>query len=122
MASHASAVSLGFKAAAAISRGMAVKAGADNKHVDKATAGTDKIIGLAMNTVTAAEDTIDVALPGGGAVGLLGDTVAFGDLLTADSGGKLVATTTANDRVVAIAMDAGAVNDLISVHVVVSNH
>lgn len=112
---------LAFKADGAMSQGMAVKAGSDREHVAKSTAATDKIVGLAFSSPTAAGETMEVCLPGGGGKGLCGGTVAFGDLLTADSGGKLVATTTANDRVVAIAMEDGVVNDLIAVNVVISN-
>lgn len=121
MSSYAEPKCLSFKAAGAIPKGSAVKAGADNAHVAKATAATDKIIGIALNDAAAAEDVVEVGLPGGGAAGLAGGTIAFGDLLTSNASGALVATTTANDRVVGIAMDAAVVNDLFSVHVVVSN-
>jgi hypothetical protein len=122
MASFAEQNSLGFKCDGVLSRGMVVKAGSDKSHVAKATAGTDKVIGLAMNDTSAAEDSVDVALPGGGAAGLLGGTVSFGDLLTADSAGKLVATTSANDKIVAQAMEDGVVGDIIGVNVVIGNY
>lgn len=122
MSGHANANCLTFKADAAISKGMAVKAGSDRNHVAKATAATQKIIGLAMNDAATAEDKVEVALPGGGAKGLCGDTVSFGDLLTADSAGKLVATTTANDKVVAQALEDGVVGDLIAVSVTMGNY
>jgi hypothetical protein len=121
MSSHAQPNCLTFKAGAAISKGMAVKPGADNSHVVKAAAATDKAVGLALCDAAAAEDKVEVALPGGGAKALLGGTVSFGDLLASDAAGKLVATTTADNRVVAIAMEDGVASDLISVHVVVSN-
>lgn len=122
MSSYSEVKVLAFKADGAISQGMAVKAGSDNKHVAKATAATQKIIGLAWSSPEAAEDTMEVALPGGGGKGLCGDTVSFGDLLTADSAGKLVATTTGNDRVIAVAMEDGVVGDLISVEVIAGNY
>jgi len=121
MSSYAQPNVLTFKATAAIPKGSAVKAGASNQYVTLAAAATDKIIGIAMNAATAANEFVEVALPGGGASGLAGGVIAFGDLLTSDAAGALVATTTANNRVVAIAMDAAAANDLVSVHVVVSN-
>jgi hypothetical protein len=107
---------------ATISVGMVVKAGSDEGHVALAAAATDKSVGIAMSPVTAAEDAIEVAMAGGGAKGLLGGTVAFGDYLASDAAGKLVATTTANDKVVAQALQAGVVNDLISVQVVSFNY
>jgi len=122
MSVHAPSNVLTFKCDGAISKGMVVKPGTDKDHVAKSVLATSKNLGLAMNTTTAAEDKVEVALPGGGAKGLCGDTVSFGDLLTADSAGKLVATTTANDRVVAVAMEDGVADDLISVHVVASNY
>lgn len=122
MSSYAEPKILAFKAAGAISQGMVVKPGADKSHVAKATAATDKNIGLAMCDTLNAEEIIEVALPGGGGKALLGGSVSFGDLLTADSNGKLVATTTANDRVIAMAMEDGVANDLISAHVVASNY
>lgn len=122
MASHLKEKCLAYKAAGAISRGMAVKPGADRSHVAKATAATDKIIGLAISTTENAEETIEVAHPGGGAVALLGDTVSAGDLLTADANGKLIATTTANNKIIAQALEDGVLNDLIAVNVIVGNY
>lgn len=117
MSSHAKANALTFFAGAAISKGMVVKPGADNKHVLKSASATSKNFGIAMGDAAAAEDLVEVALPGGGAKGLLGGTVSFGDLLTSDANGKLVATTTTADRYVATAMEDGVSGDLISVHI-----
>lgn len=122
MSSFAQPNLLTFKAGSTgIVEGCVVKPGADNKHVLISASATSKNFGIAQNAAAAAEDLVEVALPGGGAKGLAGDTISFGDLLTSDSAGKLVATTTANDRVVAIAMEDAVVGDLFSVHVVVSN-
>lgn len=107
---------------ATIQVGMAVKAGSDEAHVALAAAATDKVIGLAMSPVSAIEDVLEVAAPGGGAKGLLGGTVAFGDFLTSNAAGKLVATTTANDKVIAQALQAGVADDLISVQVTSFNY
>lgn len=112
---------LTFKADGAIPKGSAVKIGTDDKHVAKATAATDKLIGIAQNAATDAEDLVEVALPGGGAKGLSGGSISAGDLLTADSNGALVATTTANNRVVGIAMQDAVSADIFAVEVVVSN-
>ena len=121
MSSHACPNVLTFKAGGAIPKGSVVKPGADREHVAKATAATDKSFGLAQNAAAAAEDLVEVALPGGGAKALAGGSISFGDLLAADSNGALVATTTANDRVVAVAMEDAVAGDLFSCHVVVSN-
>lgn len=113
---------LTFKAGAAIAKGCVVKPGADKDHVLVSAAATSKNFGIAQNAAVAAEDLVEVALPGGGAKGLCGGTISFGDLLTADADGKLVATTTANDKVVAQALEDGVVGDLISVLCVNSNY
>jgi hypothetical protein len=59
-----------FLADAAIAKGKAVKIGTDAKHVAVGAANTDKCIGIAQSASTAAEDPIEVALQGGGALGL----------------------------------------------------
>ncbi len=107
-----------LKCGAAITKGMIVKPGADRDHVVKTAAATSKNLGIALNDTTTAEDKVEIALPGGGAKVLLADTVSFGDLITGDSAGKGVATVTAGDRYVAIAMEDGVVGDLIAVEVV----
>jgi len=119
MSSHSDSKIQSFKAAAAIARGLCVKAGADREHVAVCSAATDKIVGLTNSAPTEAEEMVEVCLPGGGAKGKLGGTVSWGDMLTSDSAGKLVATTTENDRIVAMAMEDGVANDLIAVEVVV---
>jgi len=105
------------KADGAISKGQAVKIGSDLKHVAKATAATDKIIGVAQNDAVNAEDPVEVAMPGGGGLGKLGDTVAAGDLLTADGSGNLIATTTPGNRTIAAAQDGGVVGDLVALEI-----
>jgi Uncharacterized conserved protein (DUF2190) len=112
---------LTFKADAAIPMGCVVKAGSDNAHVAKSVLATNKNIGIAQNAATILDDKVEVALTGGGAKGLAGGTIAFGDLLTSDANGALVATTTAGDRIVGIAMDAAVAGDLFSVEVSVGS-
>ena len=118
MASYFQPNLLAFKAAAALVAYKAVKAGADKAHVAVCSAGTDNVVGICQSVSEAAEDVIEVALPGGGAKALLGGSVSFGDLLVADSAGKLVASTTPGDRYIAMAMQDGVLDDVISVHVV----
>lgn len=119
MSAHFQPNVLTFKADGAIAKGKCVKPGTDKDHVVVSALATSKNVGLAMNTVTTAEDKVEVALPGGGAKGLLAGSVSFGDLLTPDSSGALVATTTPGDRYVAMAMEDGSAADLIAVHVIV---
>lgn len=109
---------LTFKCAAAIAIGLVVKPGADKEHAIVSAAATSKNFGINQTEATVAEDPIEIALPGGGGLAKLGGTVSFGDFLTADSAGKLVATTTAGNYVVAQALQDGVANDLIAVNVV----
>lgn len=123
MASHSQPRIVAFKSdTASIAIGSVVKAGSDKSHVAKAAAATEKAVGIAMSLVEAAEQAVEVAVQGGGAKGLLGGTVSFGDFLASDSDGKLVATTTANNKVIAQAMEDGVANDLIAVEVVSFNY
>src|SRR5690606_31320133 len=119
--SHYRANPLSYKSSAAIAKGKAVTLDATGKIVTAANAKTDKSVGLAMHAAGDAGETIEVAHPGGGAKGLLGGTVSAGDLLAPTTGGALIATTTANDRIIAMALEDGVDGDLISVMVVVSN-
>jgi len=108
-----------FKILAAASRGMVVKySSTDGKTLAKATAGTDKLAGILQNTTTDANEIAEVAKPGGGAMGLLADTVAAGDELTAGATGALVKVTAAHHIVIAVAEQAGVSGDLIAVEVV----
>ncbi len=109
---------LTFKAGAAIPEGSVVKPGADNQHVLKSAAATSKNFGIAQNAALAAEDKVEVALPGGGGKGLAGGSISFGDCVTSDGNGALVTTVTAGDRVVAIAMEDASAGDLFSLQVV----
>lgn len=108
---------LTFKCDSAISKGMCLKPGTDKDHVVKSAAATSKNYGIALNDTTTAEDKVEVAVPGGGAKALLGGTAAVGDLLTSDSSGYLVVTTTPGDRYIAVCMEDGVVGDLVGVMV-----
>lgn len=117
MSSYSQPRILSFKAAAAMAKGVCVKAGADREHVAICSAATDKIIGISQTAPTAADEMIEVATNGGGAKAKLGGTVSMGDKLTSDASGLLVATTTENDNIVAVAMEDGVANDIIGVEV-----
>lgn len=119
MASYSEPRILTFKAAAAMAAYKAVKAGADKEHTAVCSAKTDKHIGIAQSAPTAADDSVEVAVPGGGAKALLGvGGASFGDLLAPGADGKLIVTTTAADRYIAMAMQDGVEGDVIGVEVV----
>jgi len=103
---------------AAIAKGKAVKIGTDKQHVAVGAANTDKCIGIAQNTVTTAEDAVEVAMVGGGAKGLLGEGVSAGAYLVSHTDGTLVKANTAGDHVCAMALEDGDASDLINVAVV----
>lgn len=118
MASHFQANINTFNAAGTIALGKAVTLDATGKIVTVANAVTDKTVGLAQNLVAVGDKT-EVALPGGGGKALLGGTVAAGDLLAPTTGGALIASTTENDRMIAMAMEDGVTGDIINVMVLV---
>lgn len=118
MSSYAEVKALTFKAGGAIPEGAIVKPGADNKHVVVSAASTSKNLGIAQNVTVNAEDKVEIALPGGGAKGLAGGAISFGDLLTSDASGNCIATTTPGDRYVGMAMEDAVSGDLFSVHIV----
>ena len=122
MASSSQPRVLSFLASAAVEAFRVVKFGADDKHVTKSSAATDKHCGIAQCASTAAEDTLEVAIQGGGAKAVLGGNVTRGDYLTSDGNGKLITTVTADDNVIAQAMGSGVLNDVIGVEVVNFNY
>lgn len=122
MASSKAPVIQAFLADAAIAKGKVVKLGTDFKHVAVCSAATDKSFGILQSAPGSAEAVCEVAMPGGGAKGLAGGTITTGDLLAPDSAGKLVATTTENDRVVAIALQDAVADDIFNVDVVIAVH
>lgn len=108
-----------FKAGGTIVKGHAVKIGADAKHVIESTATTDKHIGIAMGSASSGDD-VEVALPGGGCEVKAKTTFTAGQLLTSESDGLIKKVAAAGDRVVAMALDDAAANDLCPAMVVVS--
>lgn len=107
-----------FYSDAAIAKGSAVKIGTDREHVAVGSANTDKCIGIAQNAATAAEDAVEVALPGGGAKALLGEDVSAGAYLVCHTDGTFVLPNAAGDHVCAIAMEDGDSGEFIDVMVV----
>lgn len=119
MASSSSPKIVAILAGAAIAKGKAVKKGSDDSHVIAGTANTSRCVGVCQNVVTAAEDVAEIALPGGGAKGLLGETVVMGDLLVSHTDGSLVKANASGDHIIAMAMKDGVANDLIDIEVMV---
>lgn len=111
-----------FKAGSAIALGVAVKMGASKDYVVPCTAKTDKSIGISQGVASAAEDKIEIALVGGGAKAKAGGVVALGDMVAPTTDGSLIVTTTANDRVIGIALEDAVLGDIFSVAVAPSNY
>lgn len=102
----------GYVATAAIADGLCVKLSSGNVVV--ATAATDKIIGVTVGAVAAGETgTIRLRSAAGTMKVKLAGTVTVGARLTSNGAGALIATTTAADEVVCIAMEAGVSGDFI---------
>lgn len=115
MASSSTPNIVSFLADAAIAKGKAVKAGTDFKHVAVGAANTDRCHGILQTATTAAEDVAEVAQPGGGAKGLLGETVAAGDDLVSHTDGSLVKPNAEGDQIIARAIQGGVAGDLVDV-------
>lgn len=105
-----------YLAGAALEKGQAVKL--SSGAVVKAAASTDRVIGIAQNTVTAAGDAVEVASIGGGAYAKAGGTIAEGDLLGVNTDGDLVKVANQHDIIIAQAMEGAVDNDIFSVNVV----
>lgn len=111
-----------YEASAAIAKGCAVKIGSNNKTATQASAASDKTVGIAQNAPANAGDRCEVAMPGGGALGLAGGTIAAGDPLTVNGSGQLVSSTTTGDRIVGWAEESAVAGDLFSVAVGLGLH
>lgn len=109
---------LTFIAGGAIPLGVPVKAGADKEHVVVCTAASDKSIGIAQSVAAASGDTVEVALPGGGAKALSQGAISMGDILVPSTAG-VVASTANGERHCAMAMEDAVSGDLFAVEVVV---
>jgi len=118
MASSSTPRILAILAGAAIAKGKAVKKGSDDTHVIAGTANTSRCVGVCQNAPAAAEDVAEIAMPGGGAKGLLGESVAMGDFLVSHTDGTLVKANASGDHIIAMAMKDGVANDLIDIEVV----
>lgn len=109
-----------FKADGAIAKGRAVKIGSDREHVVVCSANSDKAIGIAQSASSAAEEKIEIALPGGGAKALAGESITAGKYLVPASDGDLEQANAEGDPVIAIAMEDAAAGDLFAVEVCIA--
>lgn len=101
---------------AAVAANRIVKVGADDTKVVVGAAATDKIFGVSDNIGGASGESIDVILDGIALV-KAGGTIAFGDLVTSDGTGQGIATTTAGNRWIGVAMEGGVSGDLVGVRI-----
>jgi hypothetical protein len=117
MSSHSEPRIYAFLSDAATAKGKAVKMGTDKKHVALGAANTDRCVGIAQNTTTAAEEVVEVAMQGGGGKALLGETVSAGNDLVAHTDGTLVKPNAEGDQIIARAMEGGDAGQLIGVEI-----
>lgn len=107
-----------FKAGGVVRKGRAVKFGADSEHVVECTAATDATIGLAQSDAVAAEEFVEVALPGGGALAKAQATFSKGQLLVPHTDGAIKKAAAAGNRLVGVAMDDAVAGDLVGIEVI----
>lgn len=77
-----------------------------------AAAGTDHVFGVIREGNTA-DKPVTVQFGGIGKV-IAGGTIVAGDRLTADANGKAVATTTAGNKVIGVALMSASANEIFS--------
>lgn len=104
----------GIRATANLDEGLIVKL--ENGEAVVATAGTDVALGVTTTNVEAGQvASVRLRSAEGTSKVVLGGTVAAGAKVTAGAGGKAVATTTAGNEVVGIALESGVANDVIEI-------
>lgn len=100
-----------YTAEAAIGKFKICKFGSAVGGAVQAAAATDKMMGVSSDVAAGTNQRVDVAR-GDLARVFYGGTVAAGDLLTSDSSGNAVVTTTQGNRYVGIAEVAGVSGDI----------
>jgi hypothetical protein len=106
-----------YKAEGAITAKTFVKFGATKDLVDQCAAN-ERAIGVYMgDSDAAANDYVEIALPGGGALLKVNETVALGKMLTSTSAGLGEVADAAGEWVGAVAYEDGVQNDIIGVEV-----
>lgn len=107
---------------AAVAAHRICKIGAADGTAIQAAAATDVAIGIANQYgAEATDDTVDVVHAGIANVEY-GGTVARGAYLTADANGKAIATTTAGNHVIGIAMVSGVNGQIGSCLIAISRY
>lgn len=86
-----------------------------SSQVAKSTAATDKHVGVLQNNPKSGS-TANVLARNASGVGkvVAGGTIAVGDYLTSNASSQAIATTTGNDEVIGIALEAGVSGQIIS--------
>jgi hypothetical protein len=101
-----------FVPGAAVAAFRCVKHDTTDNSVIQGAAATNALIGVSSSLgAESTDDTVDVVL-GGTAEVEYGGTVTRGDLLTSDSTGRAITTTTAGNRTIGVAMASGVVGDI----------
>lgn len=106
-----------FLADGAITQYTFVTFGTDNEHVAANTTGAGKVRGIAQSAATAAGDTVEVALPGGGGLLKVNETITAGNYLASTTSGLGELADAAGEHVGAVAQEDGVQNDVIDVEV-----
>jgi hypothetical protein len=111
MSQHVPGALKTFKAAADYSAKQyyAMYVSSDNT-VTISSAASDALVGTLLNEPKANEGAV-IAMSGTSKA-IAGGTVNIGDRITADSAGKLVATTTANQNIIGTAIEAADSGDI----------
>ncbi len=108
-----------FKVGASINKGQAVKKGSTDRYVVPCAANTDLAIGIAKaDAVLNTDELIEVAIPGGGALALAGESISMGECLVPKSDGSLEKANALGDTHIAKAMEDAVAGDLFWVEVI----
>lgn len=99
------------------SRYFAMKFGTTEKDIKIADANA-KVVGVLQNAPTSGQ-LGEVAMPGGGALCKINETVSAGKFLTSTASGKGEVADAAHEHVFGYAQDAGVQDDVIAIDVVV---
>jgi hypothetical protein len=96
-----------FPCAVALGEGVAVKFASGL--IVAATAGTDKVVGVTDVANDAGQDANVRLRSGSGTASMrAGGNIAVGDYVTATTAGELIATTTAGQEIVGMALETAA--------------
>ena len=96
-----------------------VKAHASNGTVQKATAATDKIFGVSAEISTTSGQRVDVLVSGIVEV-RFGAAAKLGDLLTSDTKGKAIPTSTTGNIIIGVALQDAEADEIGLINIAVS--